>query len=394
MESIYLIIKVLFWLCVYLILHSYIIYPLILKILAAKKKQNDIVFAQDESLPKVSIVIAAYNEQEVIEEKIRSIFATSYPAHLFDVHIGSDNSNDATNNIIESYAAKYPNLFLHAFTSRQGKANIINTLVAEHAHEIVILTDANVYFGPETIYELVKHYKNPEIGLVGGYIINTNVKNTGISYQEKTYLSHENMMKYQEGIIWGTMVGAFGGVYSIRKELYHPVPKNYFMDDFYITMQVIANGKKAITELQAVCYEDVSNVIQEEFRRKVRISIGNFQNLSSFAYLARNPFSGKGFSFISHKILRWITPFLLIDCFVFNAILYTQDILYSYLFFCQIGLLLLPILDMILKSVNIHNAGLRFITHFYSMNAALLLGFFRYIKGIDTNVWQPTKRNQ
>src|SRR5690606_20929272 len=144
--------------------------------------------------------------------------------------------------------------------------------------EILILTDANVYFEPHTIYELVKHYKNSEIALVGGLIINTNIKKTGISYQEKTYLSNENLIKYREGILWGTMVGAFGGVYSIRKENEHPVPKNYVRDEFYITMHVIQDGKKAITELTATCYEDISNIIKEEFKRKVRISIGNFQN--------------------------------------------------------------------------------------------------------------------
>jgi cellulose synthase/poly-beta-1,6-N-acetylglucosamine synthase-like glycosyltransferase len=147
---------------------------------------------------------------------------------------------------------------------------------------VLILTDANVYFEPDTIFELTKHYKNPAIGLVGALILNTNVKKTGISYQEKTYLSLENKIKFAEGVLGGAMIGAFGGAFSIRRDVYKPVPPKFIVDDFYITMQVLAQGKQAILEPSAVVYEDVANVPAEEFRRKVRISTGNFQNLREF----------------------------------------------------------------------------------------------------------------
>ncbi len=389
-----LLIEIIFWFCGLCILHSYVLFPIILYVLAQYKKQNTIIYDAADTLPFVSIVIAAYNEEQVIEEKIKSIFNTSYPHHLFDVHIGSDNSSDATNSIIQTYCAQYSNLHLHAFTTRQGKAQIINTLTEQAKGSIIVLTDANVYFEYTTLYELVKHYKNEDIALVGGLIINTNVKKTGISYQEKTYLTFENTIKYREGVIWGTMIGAFGGVYSIRKEYYHPVPKNYFMDDFYITMHVLQDGKKAILEPKAVCFEDISNIIYEEFRRKVRISIGNFQNLQTFKSLAYNIFTGLGFSFVSHKILRWLTPFFLIICFVLSGVLAIDSILYLYVFTIQLLLMFIPLVDFVLQKFSIHIKVIRFITHFYSMNLALFLGFFKYLKGINSNVWQPTKRNQ
>lgn len=389
-----LLIEIIFWICVFCIVHTYVLFPIILFVLSLTKKQNKVQYTISDNLPFVSIVIAAYNEEQVIEQKIKSLFATSYPSHLFDVHIGSDNSNDQTNSIIERYTHIYSQLHLHAFTSRQGKANIINQLTAQAQGSIIILTDANVYFEPHTIFELVKHYQNSNIALVGGLIINTNIKKTGISYQEKTYLSLENAIKYREGIVWGSMIGAFGGVYSIRKEYYHPVPKNYFMDDFYITMHVLKDGKKAILEPQAICFEDISNIMHEEFRRKVRISIGNFQNLQTFKSLAYKLWSGVGFSFVSHKILRWLTPFFLIVSLILSGILSMHSHIYIAFFAIQALLLILPLVDMLLQTINIHNKGLRFITHFYSMNLALFLGFFKYLKGINSNVWQPTKRNQ
>src|SRR5690606_1843765 len=151
---------------------------------------------------------------------------------------------------------------------------------SEAKGEVFILTDANVFFTKDTIYQLVKHYKNPEVAQVGGNIINPEHKQDGISFQEKSYLSRENIIKYQEGIIWGCMIGAFGGCYSIRANYFVPVPPKFLVDDFYISMHVLEQNKKALNELDAHCYEDVSNKIKEEFRRKLRISAGNFQNLA------------------------------------------------------------------------------------------------------------------
>lgn len=389
-----LLIEILFWVSLLCIVHSYVLFPVILYIISKFKSANSIQFCINDELPFVSIVIAAYNEEQVIEDKIKSIFNTTYPLHKFDVHIGSDNSNDATNAIISRYTEIHQQLYLHAFTSRHGKSEIINKLTAHATGSIILLTDANVYFEPHTIFELVKHYKNTDIALVGGLIINTNIKKTGISYQEKTYLNIENTIKYREGIIWGTMIGAFGGIYSIRKDYYHPVPKNYFMDDFYITMHVLHDGKKAILEPQAVCFEDISNIMHEEFRRKVRISIGNYQNLKTFKSLAYSIFTGLSFSFISHKILRWFTPFFLIVCFIASGLLSIEHTEYAIVFLIQIILLSIPIIDYIFQKMHIHSRVLRFVTHFYSMNLALLLGFFKFLKGINSNVWQPTKRNQ
>src|SRR6185437_15691809 len=159
------------------------------------------------------------------------------------------------------------------------KSEIINDLYRQSSSAIIVSTDANVFFEEDTLYHLIKHYKEETIGLVGGNILNPEFKKTGISFQEKKYLERENRIKYLEGISMGAMIGAFGGCYSIRRNLFVAVPLNWLVDDFYIGMQVLRQGKKTINELSAICTEDVSNKIMEEFRRKVRISAGNFQNL-------------------------------------------------------------------------------------------------------------------
>ncbi|MBT3801836.1 MAG: glycosyltransferase [Bacteroidetes bacterium] len=345
-------------------------------------------------LPSVSILLAAYNEELVIEEKIRKTFESNYPIDKIEFLIGSDASTDKTNEIIKSFEANYSNLKLFKFPGRTGKSSIINELVKNASNEIFILTDANVIFEEDTIYQLVKHYKNNEISLVGGNIINSRFRKDGISFQEEKYISRENLIKYQEGILWGSMIGAFGGCYSIRPQYYAAVPARFFMDDFYITMNVIENKGVCINELHAICYEDISNKIKEEFRRKVRISIGNFQNLFRYWKLIWPLYSGVSFSFVSHKILRWLGPFFLLLLLTSNVMLFQKGLFFQISLFGQIILLIIPLMDTFLRSINLHLNLLRFISHFYLMNLALLIGFFKFIKGVKSNIWQPTQRYQ
>ena len=388
-------VQLLFWITVLLILHTYVFFPLILKLAAGRKTPNQIVYdRQGEDLPEVAIVMAVHNEQDVIAKKIQTVFASDYPIEKISFYIGSDNTGDATDAIVRDYQRLYPNLHLVEFKERTGKAGIVNTLVDKAGQTVMILTDANVFFDCDTIYALVKHYKNPDIALVGGNILNQEYRREGISYQEKKYLERENIIKYREGVIWGTMIGAFGGLYSIRKSCFAPVPKNFLMDDFYITMNALALGKHAINELSAVSYEDVSNKISEEFRRKIRISAGNFQNLSVYKRLLWPPFTGLAFSFFSHKVLRWITPFLLIMNLACNIALLNYHIVYQVALIAQVLFLTVPLIDVLLKRIAINFRLFRFVSHFYSMNLALLIGFIKYSTGVKTNIWRPTERNQ
>ena len=144
----------------------------------------------------------------------------------------------------------------------------------------------------------------------------------------------------------------------------------------------------------SIVYEDVSNNLSDEFKRKVRIATGDFQNLNEFKRMLWPPFTGVSFSFFSHKVLRWITPVFIIFSYILNLVLAFDSLFYLIMFICYNFLFLLPLTDFLLKKFKIHNIFLRFITHFFSMNLALLTGMFKAIKGVKSNVWKPTKRNQ
>ncbi len=388
--------QILFWLSVFAIFHSYVIFPFILKILARNKVRNtDFYSLLSKNLPIVSVLMSLYNEEDVIEDKIKSIYNSNYPEAKLEVIIGSDNSTDNTNNIVNKLSDKYKNLHFLPYKKRQGKPSIINQLQKKAEGTIIIITDANVIFSENTIFEMVKHYKDETIGLVDTQMINTldSISNTGISVQESSYISREIKIKQNESILWGTMMGPFGGCYSLKKNLFKDVPANFLVDDFYINMNVLKQKKKAINSKEAIVYEDVSNNLRDEFKRKIRISTGNFQNLIKFNNLLFSSIKGLSFSFISHKVLRWLGPFFILTALISNILLLDIKVYIASISIFTITFAL-PFLDLLLKKTNINIPVFRFITHFYSMNLALLIGFFKFISGVKTGIWQPTKRNQ
>lgn len=386
--------QLVFWISVFVVVFSYAVYPLILKILSIGKKPNNVVF-DAEHLPKVSVIIAAFNEEAVIHEKLISVLESNYPADKLEILVGSDASTDKTIPLVANLSRLYPQIKFFDFSERRGKPSVVSDLARHSNGEVLVLTDANVIFSNSALFHLAKHFKNPGIGLVDTHMVNKGLKKDGISFQEKAYISREVRIKHMESLIWGTMMGPFGGCYAVRREDFSDIPPHSLVDDFYINMKVLEKGKKAVNELQAIVYEDVSNNLRDEFRRKIRIATGNFQNLSRFAHLLWPPWSGTGFAFLSHKVLRWFGPLFLILALISNIPLALQSGFYVFTLVSQVSLMfMVPLADLALKKINIHVAPLRLIVHFYSMNLALLLGLTRYIKGVKTGVWKPTPRNQ
>jgi cellulose synthase/poly-beta-1,6-N-acetylglucosamine synthase-like glycosyltransferase len=386
-------IKIIFWISALLIMHTYIVYPLLLLVLEKIFKRPD-PYPDNGYSPEVSVLMAVYNEKAVIRKKIESIFSSEYPGGKIEVIVGSDASDDSTAEILTDLEKLYPVLKVVHFTQRIGKPAVINRLTSIAKGEILIITDANVFPERNTIRKLVQNFSNKSVGLVDSRLINTGIKRDGISIPEVAYISMEMRLKNIEGRLWGAMMGPSGGFYAVRKTSYEPLSRNILADDFRICMNVIRNGEKAINNTEAIVYEDVSNSLREEFLRKVRISAGNFQNLKHFAFLLLKPFTIWSFCFISHKMLRWLTPFLWSFVLITNIMLINSSFFFSILIILQLIFLLLPALDFLLKKLNIHIVPLRFFTHLFFMNVALFVGFIKYLKGIRSGVWTPTKRYQ
>ena len=207
--------------------------------------------------------------------------------------------------------------------------------------------------------------------------------------RRKTYIQRENSIKYLEGLKLGQKHdGRFWCLLRhAGKLLDTEIPKpNYLMEDFYLSMNVLKQGEFiAISEPKSVCYEDVSNEVKEEFKRKVRIQAGNFQNLSVYWPLLFR-FNAVAFCFLSHKVLRWLGPVFIVLAYFSNLCLLAATdggelLFYSFTFILQNLLLISPLIDGALKRIGIHLVILRFVSYFYVMNLALVKRIFDVFEG-------------
>ena len=409
--------QIIFWVSFVSLAHTYLLYPLLLKILSVSPIRHfsdsteETEKREKEEVPDISILISAYNEEKIIRQKLESIFNSDYPKEKIEVIVGSDASTDKTNEIVKSFSQ----VQLVEFKGRSGKPKIINELVKLAKNQILILTDANVIFDKNTICELTKHFSDSKIALVDSNMIHINKDAQAISKAESTYIRGEFGIKNDEGKVFGMMMGPFGGCYAVRKSFYTPVPENFLVDDFYINMKVLEKGGNAISELHAKVYEEVPTDWKIEFKRKIRIATGSFQNYIAFLHLIPK-FNLLSFCFLSHKLIRWKGPFLMIGLYLSNFIIsykmthaeYYLWVLscltvppptslniaiYFYLPFFRLQnfLVLVFIFDLILSALKI-SSPTRLITHFFTTNLALLIGFFKFLGGVKSSVWQPTKR--
>lgn len=393
---------ILFFLALFALVHSYLIYPLILRILAKGKTNNTEVFSREEDLPFVSVIMSLYNEEKVVAQKLQTLFCQNYPADKRLIFIGSDGSSDQTNTIVAAMTNGKPGVFFFPFSMRRGKPGVINHLVdiALQHHppgpgHILLITDASVMLSRDVTFHLAKHFRNPDIAVVDAFMEHTGLEEQGISRSEDRYISREVQVKLLESIVWRKMIGPFGGCYMLRSDYFNQVPANFLVDDFFITMKVFERGALAINEPEALCHEPVSHDWREEYRRKARISAGNFQNMVLFRRLWWPPITPLGFAFFSHKILRWLGPFFLAAMTLSGAIAaWNGNFLYRFLFLCVTApAILMPLADLLLKRFGANCMILRNVRYFMLMNLALLQGFFRFVKGIRSNVWEPTKRH-
>jgi cellulose synthase/poly-beta-1,6-N-acetylglucosamine synthase-like glycosyltransferase len=387
----YLFCEIVFCLTALGILHTYVLYPALLLVAAPARKTAGIA-AGGEDRPALTIICAAYNEEKVIEEKIRRTFTTAYPLSKISLLIGTDNCSDSTVAIIRRMQAQYPQLQLVEFTSRTGKIGILNDLCARARTPLLVLTDANVYFGPATLNELVKNFADPNVALVCGNIEKRALNKDGVTRTELQYMNLENRLKLAESSLMHIVMGAEGGCYAIRREIFRPVPATFIADDFFVTCLALRARKKIVFEEKALAYEDVQADTRGEFRRKARIATGNFQNLFYFKDLFYRFWSATAFAFFSHKALRWFTPFLFLLNMVTCALLWKHNIVFRIILLSETLLLFLPLLNRLLLSAGVKFRPLIAAAHLMVMNAALAAGFFRFLRGVKNSVWEPVKR--
>lgn len=386
---------VLFWICLLIIFYTFFGYGILLFAIIRLKRlfTKPFSFTSGAYLPTVSLLIAAFNEEEIIEEKIKNCLSLDYPKEKLQIIFITDGSTDNTPKTV----AQNKGVTLLHENIRAGKMAAIKRALPLINSEITVFTDANTLLNAAAIKELVKHYQNPKVGAVAGEKRIMVAESADASAAgEGFYWKYESTLKKWDYELYSN-VGAAGELFSIKTALYPPVESDTIVDDHMIAMRIAEKGYIIAYEPNAYALETSSANTKEELKRKIRIAAGGIQSIFRLKKSA-NPFRNPilTFQYISHRVLRWtITPWLMIFVLFLNvavSLQYAHLFLYQIILFLQLAFYVAAIIGAVLESKSIKIKVLFIPFYFCMMNYATIAGTFRYFKGTQSAAWEKSKR--
>lgn len=378
-----------FWMSAGLVAYAYLVYPVLLWLLTTWRQipEPPSHAGGDATLPMVSVLVVAHNEEAFMQARLENLLALEYPRDRVEFVVASDGSTDRTNEIVRRFASQ--GVSLREISSRGGKTAALNEVIPSLRGDIVVLSDANTMMEPTAVRQMVRWFAAADIGVVCGRLVLTDpVTGTNV---DGLYWRYETFLKQREHRLGG-LLGANGAIYAIRRHLFVPLRPGTIVDDFVIPLAArLRSGCRIVYDDTAVAFEETPAEIGSEFRRRTRIGAGDFQSLGQ-VWPALLPTHGWiSFTFISHKLLRWMGPFLLLGTAVSNLWLLDRP-LYRAMFVAQGGLYLVAVLGAFISTRSVMGKAVRLTTMFASMNAALLVGFFKWMTTPQQGTWERTAR--
>ena len=380
----FIIMIIIFWLCLGLILYTYLFYPLLITIWARLFPQK--IEVNKEYFPQVTMVIAAYNEQDSLREKLSNCLELDYPPGKIDFLIGSDGSTDATSDILQ--ASNDVRIKTFIYSERRGKIAVLNDLVTKAASEIILFSDANTIYQPDAIKKMTQYFADPLVGGVCGQLQLINPDGNPGGEGEGLYWRFENQIKKAEGAI-RSVISANGAIFSVRKELFRPLSDSILLnDDFMTTLDILREHQRVIYEPNAVATEYTSPDMEGEFARKIRISSLNYNAVPSMLPLLHPRYGFTALAIFSHKLLRWLVPFLGFGMLLTNIFLFNRGGIYPIILAGQ-GLVYAGALAGYLGDRFFDRSG-PFIPFYYlaMVNIALVLGLWRSLTKTQKQTWE------
>ncbi len=378
--------------CLFLVAFAYLIYPGLIWVSAKLfGRPADAPAVPDADLPFVSLLIAAYNEERDIADRLDNALALDYPADRYVVVIASDGSTDDTAAIVAGYADRHPGrVRLLDYAENRGKATVLNDAVPELRGSVVALSDANSAMRPDALRRLAAWFAHPDVGVVCGRLVLTD-PTTGDNV-DSVYWKYETFLKKCESRL-GALLGSNGAIYAIRTELFPAVPDGTIIDDFYIPLAAKRrSGCRIVYDTRAVACEETAPTMRDEFKRRSRIGAGGFQSIGLlFPLLAFWKHGWVSVAFLCHKVLRWVGPFLLLTALAANTLV-LDDTAGQALMLAQLGGYALALVGRWLPAKPKPLKFLRLPAMFVSMNAALFVGFFKWLFRAQSGAWARTQR--
>lgn len=375
--------ELIFWVSALLVIYIYAGYPLLLKFLPAHKPG---IHIEPMESPRVTVIIAAFNEASHIDATVRNKLTQHYPADKIDVIVISDESEDGTDDIVSAITAEDSRVTLLRQSPRQGKTAALNLAVPSATGDIIVFSDANSLYHPDAIQHLVDCFKDQSVGYVTGKMIYVTAEGTIAGDGCSAYMKYENLLRRLETRV-SSVVGVDGGVDAIRRELYQPMNADQ-LPDFVQPLHIVTQGKRVVYCEKALLNEEALDDNNKEFKMRVRVSLRAYWAMSDMRHLFDpRRFGIFSLQLISHKLLRYLAFIPLILAFISNGFITGNDPFYAFSYAIQI--LFYGAAGYTALNNGVGNKLFKLAHFFCLINIASAMAFIRYLKGEKIVLWKP-----
>ncbi|WDE05015.1 glycosyltransferase family 2 protein [Thalassomonas viridans] len=376
--------EVIFFISAAVIFYAYIGYPLLLMFFCRKldnSRENRVMAAED--FPEVTLVLAAYNGEHRIRDRLDNLLATDYPQEKLHIIVVSDGSTDNTVAVARAY--DFPRLKVMALENNQGKAAALNLAMEQVSTPLVAFADLRQNFAPDALGEMCRHFIDDSIGAVTGNLMIEQNQDDGASKDPGLYWKYEKAIRHAEGQL-NSVVGVTGAIYMIRSQLFTPLQQHTILDDVYTPMCIVRAGKRVVMANEALAFDSSSHSVKEEFGRKVRTLAGNYQLMKIIPWI-NNPFKNPIFwQWFSHKVCRLLVPFALI--LLFASCIALQEMFFNLLLALQLGFYACAYYGY-KKLVQGKSAGIFNVpATFTILNIAAFIALFKHLFSTPEKLWK------
>lgn len=385
--------NIIFWSSTFVIIYTYLLYPIVVYILSKNSVKTQNIFATEYTQP-VSILLVVFNEEKNIQRRINNLLAQQPNTVIKEIIIVSDGSTDQTNNIvhanIKSTSAK---IKLIVSEKNDGKAAGINIGLEHVKSEIIVFADARQEFEIDTVQKLARHFYDSNIGAVSGHLMfRNNNSDTSAPASIGLYWRYETWLRINEAK-YDSVIGCPGSVYAVKRECVKAPPRGLILDDLWIPIQVVMKGKKVAYDPTAIAWDNAEQEYAKEHKRKIRTLAGNYQLIFSDPKIV-SPFHNRlWWMFISHKLLRLIVPFALFSALVSNIMLYDYSIFYTTSFYIQLLFYASAVAGGLIqnKTIAVTCRLCNFTYFFVNLNWAAVSGLYYILLKKENSLWNKAK---
>jgi cellulose synthase/poly-beta-1,6-N-acetylglucosamine synthase-like glycosyltransferase len=379
--------EIVFWLSAAALFYTYVGYPLLLVVLSRLRARP---VRRADFNPKVTIIITAYNEERDLAQKLENTLLLDYPQDSLEIIVASDCSSDRTDEIVRGFAGR--GVRLHRQPERLGKTAAQNAAVEQASGEIILFSDATTHYQRDVLRALLPNFADPSVGCVSGQVVYTDPKQSSIGHGTRSYWSYEYLLKKHESNVC-SLIGVCGCLYAVRRSAYVPL-YHEACSDFIIATKMVEQGLRAVYEPAAICMEETNEAAHKEMKVRVRIITQTFSDLWRNRAML-NPFrKGRRFyaiELLSHKVMRYFVPLLLILILAASIVLAPRSIFYALALAGQVLVYGAAALAHLLERVGLHSRLLAIPHYFVLGNLASLIAFYKFLSGERYARWEPIR---